>query len=192
MNLRARSTMAPAAFLVLGALLVPAAAAQAVAPTALAAVAQVDTATTAATAVRPGRNGLPLDWRMETATSAPARAAITFALAQRGKPYLFGGTGPGSFDCSGLMMRAWGHAGKNITRTTLTQRFAGTATSESAIRPGDLVFLPSGGTNARPNHDGMYIGHGWVIHAPHTGDFVKVVTYRAFISGGGSALRHIA
>ncbi|NMM32521.1 MAG: C40 family peptidase, partial [Phycicoccus sp.] len=62
----------------------------------------------------------------------------------------------------------------------------------SSLRPGDLVLIPgSDGSLASPGHLGMFIGEGLVIHAPHTGDVVKVVTFKSFTAEGISALRHI-
>jgi peptidoglycan DL-endopeptidase CwlO len=140
-----------------------------------------------------GANGLPVGYRIPAGTSAAARAAVMFALDQRGKPYEWGATGPGAYDCSGLTLSAWAHAGITITRTTYTQRSDGTATDESSLRPGDLVLVPGGGGSlASPSHVGMFIGEGLVIHAPHTGDVVSVVTYKSFTAGGISALRHVA
>jgi len=139
-----------------------------------------------------GANGLPVAYRIPAGASAAARAAVMFALDQRGKPYVWGATGPTAYDCSGLTLSAWAHAGITITRTTYTQRNDGTATTESSLRPGDLVLIPgSDGSLASPGHLGMFIGEGLVIHAPHTGDVVKVVTFKSFTAEGISALRHI-
>jgi len=183
----------------LGALLAPAAAAPAATQTASAVAPLVDTAgvwTPGSPGLligAVGAYGLPADYSIPAGISAAARAAVTFALAQRGKPYVFGAIGPRSYDCSGLTMTAWSHAGRQITRTTLTQRFVGTATDVSTLRAGDLVVTPGGlGSLANPDHVGLYIGHGWVIHAPHTGDVVRVVTRSSFVAGGVSAYRHIA
>lgn len=136
--------------------------------------------------------GLPSDYAVPATSSPPARAAITFALAQRGKPYLWGATGPDRFDCSGLMLRAWSAAGVSLRRTTQQQASDGSPSSLSALLPGDLVLVPgSDGTLASPGHDGMYLGAGLVVHAPHTGDIVRVVTLSSFTAGGVSAVRHI-
>ncbi|GAA2406612.1 C40 family peptidase [Actinomadura vinacea] len=101
--------------------------------------------------------------------SGSARTALNFAYAQLGKPYEYGATGPGTYDCSGLTMRAWGAAGVNVTRTTNTQYAATKRVSKSALQPGDLVFFNS------LNHMGMYVGGGKMIHAPRTGKNVEIV-----------------
>lgn len=143
-------------------------------------------------AAGPGRHGLPESYAIPPATSLPARAAVTFALAQIGKPYLWGGTGPDAYDCSGLTQEAWLRAGIHLARVTTGQALNGTATQPSLLLPGDLVLTPgSDGSLAAPGHVGMYIGYGLVVEAPRTGDVIKVVTYQSFVSGGLSALRHI-
>jgi peptidoglycan DL-endopeptidase CwlO len=101
--------------------------------------------------------------------SGRAAAAIQFALAQRGKPYVSGGTGPNSYDCSGLTQAAYRAAGISIGRTTWDQVKDGTSVSESDLRPGDLVFFYSG-----ISHVGIYLGNGNVVHAPHTGATVEI------------------
>ncbi len=80
----------------------------------------------------------------------------------------------GRCDCSSLMQQAYKAAGIHITRTTYTQVKEGKAVSVSALRPGDLVFTE--GTAAAPDHVGMFIGHGLIINAPHTGDVVRIAT----------------
>ncbi|MQY02494.1 C40 family peptidase [Actinomadura macrotermitis] len=100
--------------------------------------------------------------------SGSARKALDFAYAQLGKPYVYGATGPNSYDCSGLTMRAWEAAGVSITRTTNTQWAATRHIDKSDLQPGDLVFFSNLG------HVGMYVGGGKMIHAPHTGDVVKI------------------
>jgi hypothetical protein len=136
--------------------------------------------------------GLPDGYALPAETSQPAGTAVTFAIAQLGKPYLWGGTGPDRFDCSGLTQAAWQRAGVPIGRTTWDQLREGVPTTTAALVPGDLILVPgSQGTLAAPGHMGMYLGRGLVIHAPRTGDVVKVTTLRAFTSGGVSGLRHI-
>lgn len=142
---------------------------------------------------RVGRNGLPVGYQVPAGTSRAAVAAVAFALGERGKPYVFGANGPAAYDCSGLMVAAWAVGGQVLGRTTFSQIHDGTPTTQSLLSPGDLVLTPgSDGTLASPGHVGMYIGHGLVVEAPHTGDVVEVVTYASLTSGGISALRHIA
>ncbi|MFI7706835.1 NlpC/P60 family protein [Nonomuraea sp. NPDC049480] len=104
--------------------------------------------------------------------SGNARAALQFAFSQVGKPYRFGGTGPGSFDCSGLTQAAWRSAGVELPRTTYTQWSWGAERRVplNALQPGDLLFSKGLG------HMGMYAGGGKMVHAPQTGDVIKVVS----------------
>lgn len=136
--------------------------------------------------------GLPVGFLVPPSASPPAQLAISIALAQRGKPYQWGATGPDRFDCSGLVQWAWAVAGASIGRVTTQQVRDGTASSTATILPGDLVLTPgSDGTLAAPGHVGMYIGSGLVVNAPHTGDVVRVVTLTSFTASGMSAVRHI-
>ncbi|MET9368401.1 NlpC/P60 family protein [Streptomyces griseoflavus] len=97
-----------------------------------------------------------------------AEKAIAFARAQIGKPYVWGATGPGSYDCSGLTQAAWKAAGVALPRTTYDQVNAGTTVPVSQARPGDLVFFYDDVT-----HVGLYIGNGMMIHAPKPGTYVR-------------------
>lgn len=137
--------------------------------------------------------GLPSGYVIPAGTSAKARAALTFALAQRGKPYVWAAAGPDSYDCSGLMSAAWARAGIVITHFTGLEAGEGTPTTVGRLLPGDLVLVPgSRGNLASPRHVGMYLGDGLVVHAPMAGDVVRVVTFDSFVSGGVSTLRHIS
>lgn len=98
-------------------------------------------------------------------------AAVAFARAQIGKPYAWGATGPGSFDCSGLVMRAWQVGGVALPRTTWGMAKAGRATTRGALVPGDLVITNGGG------HVQLYIGDGKVVHAPGTGKHVTIAPW---------------
>ncbi|WP_051817395.1 NlpC/P60 family protein [Kitasatospora sp. NRRL B-11411] len=101
--------------------------------------------------------------------SAAGRRAVDFALAQRGKPYLWGGTGPDAFDCSGLTSQAWRAAGVPIPRTS-QQQWAGLRhVALRDLRPGDLVIY-----HGDAGHVALYLGGGAVVHAPHTGTVVKL------------------
>lgn len=140
-----------------------------------------------------GRLGLPEGYAVPAGTSVPAQMAVTFALAQLGKPYLWGGEGPDAYDCSGLMQTAWAHAGVPIGRVVGQQMFDGVPTTLAALRPGDLVMIPGAlGTMAHPGHVGMYIGYGLLVVAPKTGDVIRVRQLRPFVSNGLAGLRHIA
>lgn len=101
------------------------------------------------------------------ADSAAAAAAIAYAQAQLGKPYLWGGEGPDSFDCSGLTMRAWQAGGRNLIHFTGSQWQQTPRVPISDLQPGDLVFF--GGSPATIHHVGLYVGDGRMIEAPRTG-----------------------
>lgn len=97
----------------------------------------------------------------------PADNAIAFALRQVGKPYVWGATGPNSYDCSGLVQAAYKAAGISLSRTTYTQVLQGTAVSCGDLKPGDLVF-------PNPGHVQIYLGNGQVVEAPRKGLNVRV------------------
>ena len=103
--------------------------------------------------------------------SAEGRAAIAVqeAYRQLGKPYRWGAEGPDAFDCSGLSKWAWAKAGVSLPHYSRAQYNEGRHVSQSELRPGDLVFF------GNPiHHLGIYVGNGQMIHAPQTGDVVKV------------------
>ena len=97
--------------------------------------------------------------------------AVRVAAAQQGKPYRYGSTGPDSFDCSGLMVYTFRQVGKSLPRTSQQQLGATQRISQSAKRPGDLIFTHRGG---RVGHVGVYAGNGKFWVAPKTGDVVKL------------------
>ncbi len=113
-----------------------------------------------------------------TATSAGAQAAVAFAYAQLGKPYVYGATGPSGYDCSGLTGAAWKAAGVSIPRTSGAQWSGLRSVSTSNLRPGDIVVYYGGG------HVGLYVGNGMIIHAPRPGKSVEKVSLNTMpISG---------
>jgi cell wall-associated NlpC family hydrolase len=118
------------------------------------------------------------------AGSTAAQRAVSFALAQVGKPYVFGAAGPGSYDCSGLTMAAWQAAGVSLPHLAADQYNYGTHVSVSQLQPGDLVFMynPIG-------HVAMYIGHGMLVSAPQPGENVQVVPLSYFLSDVVGATR---
>ena len=104
--------------------------------------------------------------------------AIASAEAQIGKPYLWGGTWPFGFDCSGLMMKAYLKAGVSIPRTSEAQWTWGPRVAPGHEEPGDLVFFAgSDGTPTSPGHVAMVIGHGQMIEAYATGFPIRIATY---------------
>ncbi len=116
-----------------------------------------------------------------TAVQAPTQAvatAISFAQQQIGKPYLWGGTGPDAFDCSGLVMMAYRSAGIDIARTSQEQWVTEQRVPASQVQPGDLVFFAgSDGTPTSPGHVGLVIGNGEMIEAYATGFPIRVSVY---------------
>ena len=115
------------------------------------------------------------------AIQAPTQAvatAISFAEQQLGKPYLWGGTGPDAFDCSGLVMMAYRTAGISIARTSQVQWTTEQRVPASQVQPGDLVFFAgSDGTTTSPGHVGLVIGNGKMIEAYATGFPIRVASY---------------
>ena len=98
-----------------------------------------------------------------------AQRAISFARAQIGEPYRWGAAGPGTWDCSGLTMKAWQSGGKYLPHYSVGQYGAGTPIRSSQLRAGDLVFWGSSSSPGSIYHVGLYIGGGQMIHAPRTG-----------------------
>jgi cell wall-associated NlpC family hydrolase len=102
-------------------------------------------------------------------------SVISYARMQLGKPYLWGGTGPDAFDCSGLVMMAYRAAGINIPRTSEEQWAWGPRVSASQVQPGDLVFFAgSDGTPTSPGHVGLVIGKNTMIEAYATGFPIRI------------------
>lgn len=115
-----------------------------------------------------GGPGGPVGGTYNGPASGPPRKALQYAYAQLGKPYIYGGTGPKGYDCSGLTMMSWRAAGVSLPRVVPDQYNATRHVAKSDLRPGDLVYFDNLG------HEGMYVGGGKFIHAPHTGSVVKI------------------
>ena len=110
-----------------------------------------------------------------TASSASGNAIVSYAYNFIGTPYVYGATGPDTFDCSGFTSYVYANAaGINITRSTYSQMGVGTPVSYDQLQPGDLVFTYGG------DHVGIYVGGGQYIHAPQPGDSVKVGNITSF------------
>jgi len=106
--------------------------------------------------------------------SAKGEAAVQLALQFQGVPYVWGGATPSGFDCSGLLMYVYAQLGIPLTHYSGAQFHEGAPVASDRLLPGDIVFFhPS---SRGPQHEGLYIGNGQFVHAPHTGDFVKVST----------------
>ncbi|WP_405899450.1 NlpC/P60 family protein [Streptomyces sp. NBC_00727] len=103
-----------------------------------------------------------------SSASTKAEKVLAFARAQIGKPYVWGATGPASYDCSGLTQAAWKAAGVDIPRTTWDQVNVGTRIATDDLQPGDLVFFYDD-----ISHVGIYKGDGMMIHAPKPGANVR-------------------
>lgn len=104
--------------------------------------------------------------------SYPGGAAgkvVRFACSQIGKPYVWGAAGPGGYDCSGLTGASWARAGVSLPHNARAQRGSMKTVSRSEARPGDLVFF-----YGDLHHVGLYVGDGWMVHAPTFGDVVRM------------------
>lgn len=101
--------------------------------------------------------------------SGRAKVAIDFALAQVGDVYSYGSAGPDAWDCSGLTMVAWGHAGVSLPHSSSAQAGYGRPVSASDLQPGDLVFYYS-----PISHVAIYIGNGKIVHAARPGEGVRI------------------
>ncbi|MFE7213808.1 C40 family peptidase [Streptomyces sp. NPDC057611] len=125
---------------------------------------------------------VPAGYKIPADAPPNVQTAIRWALGQLGTPYQWGGDctdshGPdpmGRCDCSSLMQQSYKAAGVTLARTTYTQVREGKPVSVDALQPGDLVFTE--GTAEVPEHVGMVVGQGWIVHAPHSGDVIRLAT----------------
>ncbi|MEU8822765.1 NlpC/P60 family protein [Streptomyces sp. NPDC048636] len=107
--------------------------------------------------------------RLPMASAGAGQRALSYAMDQLGKPYVWGAEGPNSFDCSGLTSQAWAHAGRTIPRTSQEQWRRLPRISLQQLRPGDLVIYNKGAS-----HVAIYAGNGQVVQAPRPGQVVKL------------------
>ena len=150
-------------------------AAQAAAAAARAAAAAAAAATAAAGGSPAGSSQVP-SWAWGSGASATqGDVAANWALTQLGKPYQWGGAGPDTYDCSGLTMDAWAHAGVQLAHWTGYQWESGPHVPLNQLQRGDLLFFAT--NTSDPNtihHVGIYIGNGMMVDAPYTGAFVRI------------------
>jgi cell wall-associated NlpC family hydrolase len=118
------------------------------------------------------------DLNFEVEAFGATKRAIDFAIAQLGDPYVYGGTGPNGWDCSGLVMKAFAAAGISLPRVVGPQMSASRHVSMDSLQPGDLVAYGD------MSHIGIYLGHGKVIHAPHPGRSVEITGLAHFSVAG--------
>lgn len=109
-----------------------------------------------------------------TGTSGAASNIVDFAMEYSGVPYLYGGSTPKGFDCSGFTKYVMEHFGVSLPRSSADQFEVGISVSLSELQTGDLVFYTASTTSSRISHVGLYIGNGQFIHATQPGDTVKV------------------
>ena len=112
---------------------------------------------------------------------------VGFAKKFLGTPYVWGGTSPNGFDCSGFVQYVYKHMGVNLPRLSADQARAGKRVSFADLRPGDLVAIDNSSRNNGADHIGIYIGNGMVINAPRPGRSVEIDPLSAF--GGGWGVR---
>ena len=115
------------------------------------------------------------------AASSAAQTAVNTALAQVGDRYVYGATGPNSFDCSGLTSFSYKAAGISLPRTSKAQSTFGTPVSKGNLQPGDLVFFYS-----PVSHVAMYIGNGQIVHALNSSKPVQVMKLDSMPSYAGA------
>jgi peptidoglycan DL-endopeptidase CwlO len=114
------------------------------------------------------RSGTPIS-TSDIPASGRAAVAVHYAMAQVGKPYVYGAAGPSAYDCSGLTMASWGAAGVGLPHSSSAQYGSGTHIAASQLQPGDLVFY------YQPiSHVGMYIGNGMIVNAENPSSGIRV------------------
>ncbi|MEY9946356.1 C40 family peptidase [Kitasatospora sp. GAS1066B] len=112
-------------------------------------------------------------------TSSSTEPAIAFALAQLGKPYVWGGNGPSGYDCSGLVQQAYRRAGIDLPRVADDQYAATTPISADQLRRGDLLFWSDSGRASGIHHVAIYLGDDQYVEAPRPGRGVRISTLNA-------------
>ena len=116
-------------------------------------------------------------------TSGKGAIAVAEARKHLGKPYVYGGSGPDNFDCSGLTAWAWKAAGVSLSHSAYTQYFETTRVPINAVQPGDLLFFGKDGVESI-HHNAIYIGNGDMIEASQTGTPIRIRGWRSIDIGG--------
>ncbi|MFE2414958.1 C40 family peptidase [Kitasatospora sp. NPDC059408] len=112
-------------------------------------------------------------------SSGSTESAVDYALAQLGKPYVWGGDGPSGYDCSGLVQQAYRRSGISLPRVADDQYAATTPIGAGQLRRGDLVFWSDSGRASGIHHVGIYLGGGTFVEAPRPGKTVRISTLNA-------------
>ena len=112
------------------------------------------------------------------AVSSKGQAVVELAKKYLGKPYVYGASGPNSFDCSGFVYFIYKQMGVTLNRVAADQMTNGTWVPKNALQPGDIVGFQN--RSGYINHVGIYVGNGMMIHSPQTGDVVK---YESVVTG---------
>lgn len=129
------------------------------------------------------RNGTPVvydknaDMSIQTLEgSEKGQLVVATASKYLGIPYVYGGSTPAGFDCSGLVQYVFKELGVSLNRVAADQTAHGIPVTRENLLPGDIVFFHNTNKYTRINHVGIYVGGGNFIHAPQTGDVVKITT----------------
>ena len=135
---------------------------------------QAAAAAAAAAAANNSSGGGNSSWYGDSGGTASGQEIVDYAKQFLGIKYVYGGTSPSGFDCSGLVYYCYRHFGYSVNRTATAQSYNGVTVSSSSLQPGDLIFFSSSSGGKYIGHVGIYVGSGQFIHAPHTGDVVKI------------------
>ena len=146
----------------------------------IAALEAADRARRAADARAQGGGGGGTGWNWGDPARAPRAGVVAIALKYLGHRYVWGASGPNTFDCSGFTMFVYAQVGVRLPHHSGSQIAYGARVSRSNLQPGDLVFFYS-----PIHHVGIYIGDGKMVHAPHSGDVVSIdpIDGRGFVGG---------